>query len=46
MVEHQGHDAFVVGASQDPGLREAGAIAGIPVLGHGEASFHVAAMTG
>ncbi|MBK0419777.1 hypothetical protein JD276_12110 [Leucobacter sp. CSA1] len=45
-AERQGYDAFVIGTSQDPGLREARALAGIPVLGYGETSFHVAAMTG
>jgi allantoin racemase len=45
-AEQQGYDAFVVGASQDPGLRESRTVSGIPVLGYGEASFHLAAMTG
>lgn len=41
-----GADAFVIGASQDPGLAEARAVANIPVLGYGETAFHLAAMTG
>jgi Asp/Glu/hydantoin racemase len=41
-----GFDAFIVGASQDPGLPEARAVAGMPVLGYGETAFHLAAMTG
>ena len=41
-----GYDAFIVGASQDPGLREARSLAGIPVLGYGETAFHMAAMSG
>lgn len=45
-AERQGYDAFVIGTSQDPGLREARSLAEIPVLGYGETSFHVAAMTG
>lgn len=45
-AERQGYDAFIVGASQDPGLREARSLVGIPVLGYGETSFHMAAMSG
>ncbi|MDA8294844.1 MAG: aspartate/glutamate racemase family protein [Actinomycetota bacterium] len=45
-AEQQGFDAFIVGASQDPGLVEARAVTGIPVLGYGETAFHLAAMTG
>lgn len=45
-AEQEGFDAFIVGASQDPGLAEARAVSGIPVLGYGETAFHVAAMTG
>lgn len=41
-----GFDAFIIGASQDPGLAEARALADIPVLGYGETAFHLAAMTG
>ena len=41
-----GFDAFIIGASQDPGLDEARALAGIPVLGYGETAFYLAAMTG
>jgi allantoin racemase len=42
----QGYDAFVIGTSQDPGLREARTLTHIPVLGYGESAFHMAAMTG
>lgn len=45
-AERQGYDAYVIGTSQDPGLAEARSLAGIPVLGYGETSFHVAGMTG
>jgi allantoin racemase len=45
-AERAGYDAFIVGASQDPGLREARSLAGIPVLGYGETAFHIAAMSG
>ncbi|USQ80130.1 aspartate/glutamate racemase family protein [Ornithinimicrobium faecis] len=45
-AERQGYDAFVIGTSQDPGLREGRSLAGIPVLGYGETSFHMAGMTG
>lgn len=45
-AETAGYDAFVIVTAQDPGLREARSLAGIPVLSYGETSFHVAAMTG
>lgn len=45
-ADRQGYDAFVIGTSQDPGLREARTLARIPVLGYGETAFHMAAMTG
>lgn len=45
-ADEQGCDAFIIGASQDPGLQEARALAGIPVLGYGETAVHLAAMTG
>lgn len=45
-AERDGYDAFITGASQDPGLHEARTVVGIPVLGYGETSFHMAAMTG
>lgn len=45
-AERAGFDAFIIGASQDPGLREARSLAGIPVLGYGETAFHIAAMSG
>jgi allantoin racemase len=45
-AEEAGYDAFVLGTSQDPGLREARSLTGIPVLGYGETAFHFAAMSG
>lgn len=45
-AEEGGYDAFVIGTSQDPGLREARALAGIPVLGYGETAFFWAASSG
>ncbi|MFF2652691.1 aspartate/glutamate racemase family protein [Streptomyces sp. NPDC058045] len=45
-AEAQGYDAFVIATSQDPGLREARTLAGIPVLGYGETAYHFAAMSG
>lgn len=45
-AEQQGYDAFITGASQDPGLQLARTLVGIPVLGYGETAFHTAAMTG
>lgn len=45
-AQKQGFDAFITGASQDPGLGLARTLVDIPVLGYGETSFHTAAMTG
>lgn len=45
-AERAGYDAFITLASQDPGLPSARSLVGIPVLGYGETSFHMAAMTG
>lgn len=45
-AEKAGYDAFVIATSQDPGLREARALTGIPVLGYGETAYHFAAMSG
>lgn len=45
-AERAGCDAFVIGTSQDPGLREARSVVGIPVVGYGEAAMHISAMTG
>ncbi|WP_020123085.1 aspartate/glutamate racemase family protein [Streptomyces canus] len=45
-ADRQGYDAFVIGTSQDPGLREARTLARIPVLGYGETAFHISAMSG
>lgn len=45
-AEAASYDGFVIVTAQDPGLREARSLVGIPVLSYGETSFHVAAMTG
>lgn len=45
-AERQGYDAFIIGASQDPGLVAARAVVRIPVVGYGEASMLVACMLG
>jgi allantoin racemase len=42
-AENSGYDAYVIGTSQDPGLREARALATIPVLGYGETAFFACA---
>lgn len=46
VAEQDGCDAFIIGTSQDPGLPEARALAGIPVLGYGETSFFTCASIG
>lgn len=46
VAERAGFDAYVIGTSQDPGLREARSLVGIPVVGYGETAFHFAAMAG
>lgn len=35
-AENQGFDVFIIGTSQDPGLRECRALVDIPVIGYGE----------
>ena len=45
-AEREGYDAFVIGTSQDAGLREARSLVSIPVLGYGETAFHIAGMAG
>ncbi|MBD0694689.1 aspartate/glutamate racemase family protein [Streptomyces sp. CBMA123] len=45
-AERAGYDAWVVAAGQDPGLRDARHLAGIPTLGYGETAFHLSAMAG
>lgn len=45
-AERSGHDAYIIGTSQDSGLAEARSLVGIPVIGYGETAFHVAALTG
>lgn len=42
----RGHDAFVMGHFQDPGLYELKSAVGIPVIGTGEATLHLAAQMG
>jgi Asp/Glu/hydantoin racemase len=45
-AEQQGYDGFVMGHFQDPGLYEARSSVRIPVVGAGEATFHLAAQLG
>lgn len=45
-AERAGYDAYIIGASQDPGLREARASVRIPVIGYGQTAFHFSAMAG
>lgn len=45
-AEREGYDAWVIAAGQDPGLRDARHLAGIPTLGYGESAFFLSAMTG
>lgn len=45
-AERAGFDAYVIGTSQDPGLREARSLVSIPVVGYGETAFGVTAMAG
>lgn len=45
-AQTEGYDAWIIGAGQDPGLREARALTGIPVVGYGETAFFHAAMQG
>lgn len=45
-AEADGFDAVVLGHFQDPGLMELKSAIGIPVIGVGEASLHVAAQMG
>lgn len=37
-AEQQGFDAFIIGTSQDPALRECRALTDIPVIGYGESA--------
>lgn len=46
VAERAGYDAYVIGASTDPGLFEARAVASIPVLGYGETAFFECARRG
>jgi allantoin racemase len=45
-AEREGYDAWITAAGQDPGLRDARPLAGIPTLGYGETAFFLSAMTG
>jgi Asp/Glu/hydantoin racemase len=45
-AEQEGYDGFVIGHFQDPGLYEARAALGIPIVGTGEATLHFAAQLG
>jgi allantoin racemase len=45
MAAEEGFDAFLIGSMADPGLDTARASVDIPVVGLGEASLHLAAMT-
>jgi len=46
VAEQAGYDAYVIGASTDPGLFEAREIASIPVLGLGQTAFFYCARHG
>ena len=45
-AEKTGYDAFIIGTSPDPGLRDAKTLVDIPVVGYSEASMHIACMLG
>jgi len=45
-AEAQGYDAVVMGHFQDPGLYELKSAVGIPVIGTGQATIHLAAQMG
>jgi allantoin racemase len=45
-AEREGYDAWITAAGQDPGLRDARHLAGIPTLGYGETTFFLSALTG
>ena len=46
MAERAGYDAMFIGTIPDVGLLEARTLVDIPVIGYGQASFHVASMLG
>ncbi|MFI7643577.1 aspartate/glutamate racemase family protein [Nonomuraea sp. NPDC049400] len=46
MAEEAGFDAWISGAGQDPGLAAARVDASIPVVGYGEATWHLARREG
>jgi allantoin racemase len=45
-AEQEGYDAYIIGSSQDPGLKEARAAVNIPVVGYGQTAVHFSAMAG
>lgn len=45
-ADAQGANAIIIGCADDTGLREAREIAKCPVIGIGQAGYHMAAMTG
>ncbi len=45
-ADKEGYDAAIVGCFLDPGVREARAIASIPVVGLGESTMHLACLLG
>ena len=45
-AEREGYDAAMVGCFLDPGVREARAVANIPVIGLGESTMHFACLLG
>ncbi|MGE7121552.1 aspartate/glutamate racemase family protein [Peribacillus sp. NPDC046944] len=46
MAESAGYDAMFIGTIPDVGLLEARTLVDIPVIGYGQASFHIASMLG
>jgi Asp/Glu/hydantoin racemase len=46
MAESAGYDAMFIGTIPDVGLLEARTLVDIPVIGYGQASFHMASMLG
>ena len=46
MAENAGYDAMFIGTIPDVGLLEARTLVDIPVVGYGQASFHMASMLG
>jgi Asp/Glu/hydantoin racemase len=46
MAQNAGYDAMFIGTIPDVGLLEARTLVDIPVVGYGQASFHIASMLG